>query len=99
MKYKLFIIAHILLIYVAHVYAQNAEKPVKHQPGGEWPAYGNDAGGTRYSPLQQVNDHNVSSLKVAWIYQTGELKTYEGTNAIKKAAFEATPVMVGHTLY
>lgn len=67
--------------------------------GGEWPNYGNDAGGKRYSPLSQVNDQNVSTLKLAWTYQTGELKTYEGTQAAEKAAFEATPLMIGGILY
>jgi quinoprotein glucose dehydrogenase len=38
-------------------------------------------------------------LRVAWTFQTGELETYAGTEAIMKAAFEATPVMVGQTLY
>jgi len=65
----------------------------------EWPAYGHDAGGSRYSPLDQVNDQNVSNLKTAWIFQTGELKTYEGSNAIESAAFEATPIMIDNTLY
>ena len=27
----------------------------------EWPTYGNDPGGTRYAPLQQVTRHNVST--------------------------------------
>lgn len=66
---------------------------------GEWTAYGHDAGGSRYSPLRQINTGNVKKLKPAWTYQTGELKTYEGTRAIEKAAFEATPLMIGQTLY
>ena len=31
----------------------------------EWPWYGHDPGGTRYSPLTQINRENVSTLKVA----------------------------------
>lgn len=91
MKLKLLFIAGIGLLSVAFSQAQN--------PGGQWPAYGNDAGGMRYSPLHEINDQTVSALRVAWTYQTGELKMYEGTNAAKQAAFEATPVMIGHTLY
>ena len=64
-----------------------------------WPAYGGDAGGSRYSALQQINSENVKQLQVAWTYQTGELKKYEGTNAKEKAAFEATPILIDHTLY
>jgi len=29
---------------------------------GEWPNYGNDAGGTRYSPLTQIDRENVARL-------------------------------------
>ena len=65
----------------------------------EWPAYGGDASGKRYSNLQQVNDKNVKKLAVAWTFRTGELETYGGTIATEKAAFETTPVMVNGVLY
>ena len=31
----------------------------------DWPAYGHDAGGTRYSPLQTIDRDNVKQLKIA----------------------------------
>lgn len=65
----------------------------------EWPAYGGDPGGMRHASLTQINTGNISGLKVAWTYNTGELEVYEGTNASEKAAFEATPLMVEGTLY
>ncbi len=68
------------------------------QQGG-WANYGNDPGGIRYSPLNQINTDNVSKLKQAWVYQSGELKTYAGTNISSKAAFETTPIMVDSILY
>ncbi len=34
----------------------------------EWPTYGHDSGGLRYSPLTQINTKNVSDLAVAWVY-------------------------------
>src|SRR5919106_865014 len=79
--------------------AQQSKKQKGFVASKEWSAYGRDAGGTRYSALNQINARNVKSLKIAWTYQTGELKTYEGTKAIEKAAFEATPIMVDGTLY
>jgi len=73
----------------------------KSSPGidGSWPCYGRDAGGARYSPLRQINDGNVQQLKLAWTCRTDELKTYAGTRVLEKAAFEATPIMIGNTLY
>jgi len=67
-------------------------------PKGEgWPAYGGDAGGQRYSAAAQVTPENVSSLKVAWVYHTGALRTQRPSRT--EAAFEATPVLDGRTLY
>ena len=64
-----------------------------------WSYYGQDPGGKRYSTLTQVNNKNVSRLVPAWTFRTGELATYAGTNALQKAAFESTPILVGRTLY
>jgi len=34
----------------------------------EWPTYGHDPGGMRYSPLTEITPENVVRLKVAWVY-------------------------------
>ncbi len=62
----------------------------------EWPTYGNDPGGTRYSPLAQIDRANVTSLRVAWTYRTGEKG---GAPPYAHVAFEATPLMLDGTLY
>jgi quinoprotein glucose dehydrogenase len=64
-----------------------------------WSYYGQDPGGKRYATLTQVNEKNVSRLVPAWTFRTGELATYAGTNALEKAAFESTPILIGRTLY
>lgn len=66
------------------------------QTDEEWPYFGRDAGGARYSTLRSINRENVRKLKVAWIYRTGDVsneKTAELTQ------FEATPIMIWGTLY
>ena len=64
---------------------------------GDWPGYGRDSGGSRYSPLTEINRSNVSSLKIAWTYRTGAMDV-KGRSA-SNAAFEATPIVVDGTLY
>ncbi|HMH53583.1 MAG TPA: pyrroloquinoline quinone-dependent dehydrogenase [Candidatus Acidoferrum sp.] len=64
---------------------------------GDWPTYGNDPGGTRHSPLAQIDRSNVDRLRVAWTYRTGELA--DGAWASGRIAFEATPILVDGTLY
>src|SRR3954466_4906288 len=34
----------------------------------DWPTYGNDLAGTRYSPLKQIDTSNVTKLVRAWTY-------------------------------
>jgi quinoprotein glucose dehydrogenase len=34
----------------------------------EWPTYGHDSGGMRFSPLTEITPANVGKLKVAWVY-------------------------------
>jgi quinoprotein glucose dehydrogenase len=63
---------------------------------GEWPSYGNDIGGTRYSPLTQIDHRNVTNLHIAWTYRTGEVG---GVPPYGHTAFEATPLMVDGTLF
>jgi quinoprotein glucose dehydrogenase len=47
----------------------------------EWPHYANDAGGTKYSPLAQIDRGNVSRLRVAWTARAGDFppETFEPT--------------------
>src|SRR5258705_12545748 len=100
---KLFPVILILHFVIAgcsqNIKESENDREDKLTKNGQWANYGNDPGGRRYSPLSQINTENVKNLKLAWTYQSGELKTYEGTNIAKKAAFEATPLMVNGVLY
>ena len=91
------VIVGLLIGYSLNVTGQPAAKQTDGSV--EWPAYGNDAGGMRFSPLTQINAQNVKQLTVAWTFRTGELEQYKGTDAAEKAAFEATPIMVDGMLY
>ena len=64
---------------------------------GEWSSYGGDPGGSRFSPLTQINRTNVQHLKIAWIYHTGDVS--DGIKHPRRSGFEATPIMVDGTLY
>src|SRR4029077_1972283 len=67
------------------------------QKDSEWPAYGNDPGGMRYARDAQIDRDNVAKLKVAWTYRTGANDT--PTELKRKAAFEATPILVDGKLF
>src|SRR3954451_7647345 len=52
-----------ILVMTGCAFAQPAADALK-----EWPTYGHDPGGMRFSPLTQVTPANVAQLKVAWVY-------------------------------
>ncbi len=60
---------------------------------GEWLHWGNDAHGTRYSPLRQITADNVGRLEPVWTYRAGF------GPAPARLTFEATPLKVGDRLY
>jgi glucose dehydrogenase len=38
----------------------------------DWPTYGHDAGGQRYSPLTRITAANVAQLQRAWTFHSGK---------------------------
>jgi glucose dehydrogenase len=55
----------------------------------DWPTYGHDVGGARFSPLRQITPANVTRLMRAWTYETGE----------DASSFQVTPLVVGNVMY
>src|ERR1700724_1381618 len=58
----------------------------------DWPFYGGNQAGSRYSPLDRINRANVAQLKVAWEWKPGEAAFPEFKTA--PGNFEATPLMI-----
>lgn len=77
--------------------ATSAQTQLYPMPDTGWPTYGNDPGGTRYSPAKQINRDNVTQLQIIWKFETGALGHHEELD--HKAAFEATPILVDGKLF
>ena len=63
----------------------------------DWPFYGADEGGQRFSQARQITPDNVRGLKVAWTFSTGDMAS-KGVN-LKHSSFENTPIMAGGRVY
>src|SRR5437773_1696392 len=61
-------IHHAVILAAAALLPSLAQTP-KPNAAADWPMYNRDLGGTRYSPLTQINTTNVSNLKMAWSYR------------------------------
>ncbi len=69
--------------------ARGAESsPQKPQADVDWPVYNSHVSGDHYSPLSQIHRGNVSQLKIAWQFDSGE-----------KGGIQTNPVIVGRVLY
>jgi glucose dehydrogenase len=68
-------------------------------PQTDWPAYGHDQSGQRYSPLTKINVRNVSRLHPVWQYgiDAAGVDLDPATRAL--TATEAVPIVVGGVLY
>lgn len=64
---------------------------------GDWPEWGRDAGGTRFSPLDQINRETVAGLQLAWTHRCGEIS--DGSTNRTRTAYECTPLMADGTLF
>lgn len=78
-----------LVVAASHLGAQ--------APMQEWPVYGGDNGGQKFSPLADIDTANVSSLAEVWQWRPdeGPLDAF-GT---RPGNFQNTPLMIDDVLY
>lgn len=63
----------------------------------DWPAYGGAQGAPNYSTLRDINTGNVTQLRLAWQWQTGETPLKEfGTSP---GMFQTTPIVIDGVMY
>ena len=63
----------------------------------EWPFYGGDQAGTKYSRAAEINRSTVGRLDVAWTWKPGEKPLAEFRT--QPGAFQNTPLMIDNVLY
>ena len=75
-------------VAVPSVVSANDEVMALSQDANNWVMWGRTYDGTRYSPLDQINNENVGNLQVAWTFSTGVLRGHEGG-----------PLVIGDTMW
>lgn len=71
---------------------------VAPQPGKDWPTYGGNKAGNRYSTLDQINLSNVKELQVAWMYNAIKETDRNNPNQIPRA-IQCQPIVVNGFLF
>ncbi|GLV26985.1 membrane-bound PQQ-dependent dehydrogenase, glucose/quinate/shikimate family [Sphingobium sp. Cam5-1] len=92
----LIIVAGIAAMFLPHGVIHGADTRADgveavNNPAWQWRSYGGDAGAGHFAPFAQINRDNVSQLKQAWIFRTGEVND--------SPDMQATPIQVGSNLY
>ncbi|GAB3925212.1 outer membrane protein assembly factor BamB family protein [Larkinella terrae] len=67
--------------------------------GKDWPNYGGNKAGNRYSPLSQINTENVKNLQVAWMYDASEKPDPNAPGRRGGRAIQCQPIVVHGILY
>ena len=67
------------------------------RPSAAWESWGGDAGGSRFSPLQQIAPDNVGNLVRAFEFRTGDLAV-RAPEVMRRTKFQATPLFVEDSL-
>ena len=90
------------LILVAGMSAPAAAQ--QGAPNGEWPYYGGDLGGTKYSGLDQIDASNFNDLEIAWRWRSADggldLDALRAIHPdLSLLNLKATPLMIGGVVY
>lgn len=87
----LFFVILVLLalgVHAPRIAAQELDPAALSKPATDtWPTYNGDYSGKRFSPLDQINASNVSSLTLAWVFHP------------HASTIKATPLEVNGVLY
>lgn len=70
------------------MFGAQAASPKPPSSSNDWPMYNDGYNGQRFSPLDEINTHNVADLKPLCKVVLGE-----------QGAFESGPIVVGNVLY
>jgi len=66
---------------------------------GEWRYFFGQAGGTKYSPLAQINKDNVKDLRIAWRWRSADRPLQMSNPLWRAGRNEETPLLINGVLY
>ena len=64
-----------------------------------WPSYNGDTSGRRYSTLSKINQSNIDSLSLAWVYRVNPGRAPQAGGGNVNTTIKGTPVVVDGVLY
>ena len=75
------------------------QNTIPMQIGKDYPVYGGNKAGNRYSPLDQINIGNIQNLQVAWMYNAAEAIDSNESKQQRAKQIQCQPIVVNGILY
>ncbi|MDR3713834.1 MAG: PQQ-binding-like beta-propeller repeat protein [Puia sp.] len=72
---------------------------VAMEAGTDYPVYGGNKAGNRYSPLRQIDTTNVKDLQIAWTYDAREKQDTGNPVRQRPREIQCQPIVVNGVLY
>ena len=79
------------LLFVFFVAAASAQT--------DWPTYNGDYSGRRYSALAEINQSNIDSLSLAWVYRANPGREPQAGGGNNAPVIKGTPIELNGVLY
>jgi quinoprotein glucose dehydrogenase len=98
MKNKLLLLFAGLLLLGSCKNKDVNKEPVSMETGKDYPVYGGNKAGNRYSPLMQINLDNVKNLELAWTYFANDPPDTTKRNSRGRET-QCQPIVVNGILY
>ncbi|MES1222492.1 MAG: pyrroloquinoline quinone-dependent dehydrogenase, partial [Bacteroidota bacterium] len=95
MKIRLKLLTIGLILFGAYKNNEANKAPVPLETGKDYPAYGGNKAGNRYSPLTQITIDNVKDLEVAWTYFAND----KPDSNTRPREIQCQPIVVKGVLY
>jgi len=88
--------SYLLIVGLGHMACVERDT-YSFKTGTDWPVYGGNKAGNRYSPLNQIDTGNVDQLEVAWMFNAAEEP--EAGKQPRALQIQCQPIVVNGMLY
>lgn len=89
--------AYLLVAGLLFLNCTGNDTAYNYETGTDWPVYGGNKAGNRYSPLTQITPENVDQLEVAWVFDAAEEP--EPGKEPRALQIQCQPIVVKGVLY
>src|SRR5579884_3670472 len=91
----------VLALAASAAYGQAFLDPARllQPPTDAWPTYNGEYSRRRFSTLDKINQSNINSLSLAWVYRANPGREPQGGGGNNAPVIKGTPIEINGVLY